>query len=74
MIKTRIATLICLYYKSECSAIDVIKTNEKVILAGDLNFPVAKTNGKAKIVLDNLPGEGLTPVNDGKILTYICQH
>ena len=66
---TRIATLVCLYYGPECSAIDVVdgiqralgvlKTNEKVTLAGDLNCPVDKMNGKAKIVLDNLLGERL---------------
>ena len=84
VIKTRIATLVCLYYRPECSAInvvegiqralDVIKTNEKVILAGDLNCPVNKMNGKAKIVLDYLPREGLTLVNDGKVLAYICHN
>ena len=46
----------------------------KLILAGDLNCPVDKTNGKAKIVLDYLLWEGLTLVNDGKVLTYICHN
>ena len=76
MIKTRIATLVCIYYRPECSAIevvdsiqralDVIKTNEKIILAGDLNCPVNKMNGKGKILLDYLLGEGLTLVNDSE--------
>ena len=84
MIKTRIKMLVCLYYRPECSAIDVvegiqralyvIKTNEKVILASDLNCSVDKMNGKAKIVLDYLLGEELTLVNDRKVLTNICHN
>ena len=51
--------------------LDAIKTIEKVIFAGDLNFPVDKMNGKTKILLDYLHGEGLILVNDGKVLTYL---
>ena len=84
VIKTRIATLVCLYDRPEYRAIDVVEgiqraldvinTNEKVILAGDLNCLVDKTNGKAKIVLDYLLGVRLALVNDGKVLTYICHN
>lgn len=84
VIKTRIGTLVCVYYRPECSAIDVIdgiqraidviEPNERVLIGGDLNCPVDKENRKSEIVIDYLMGEGLTLVNDRKVLTYICHN
>ena len=84
VVKTRIGILVCVYYRPECSAldvvdsvqraIDVIPTNERVILAGDLNCPIDKANRKAEIVLSYLEEEGLMLVNNRNVLTYICHN
>lgn len=81
VVKTKIGIFICAYYRPDCSPIDVVDglqqaitvvpNKERVILAGDLNCPIDKTNRKADIVLSYIKEEGLTLVNDNKVQTYI---
>ena len=82
IVKTPGITVIAMYMNPEATAEKVVENilsavehteqDERVILAGDFNCRIDKTNVKTELVVEALQEEGFTLINKPQLITYIA--
>lgn len=82
IVKTTIATIICIYIPPGTTtentteiishAIEQTRNDENVILAGDFNCRIDKPSIKTEILINTLEEEGLRLINKKEMPTYVA--
>ena len=84
MVSTSVATILAAYFQPEVTSPDIIDSinealqkanhSDAIIIAGDLNCRIDKSNPKTKRVLEYLEQEGFKVTNNPAETTYVTQN
>jgi exonuclease III len=84
VVDTKTLTIVGCYFQPDQSAQDIVEAigealqkvdhNKAIILAGDLNCRIDRSNIKTDLILNYLAEEGFTVTNKANEKTYICHN